>query len=104
MLFDAIRSFLVHAGFEKIIHCNSYDDAIQGLKSQPVSLIITDADENHSAANDLLHFVRIVKKQGTLPFTVISGASEVEAVRKILAFGYTEYLVKPFNELLSHKK
>lgn len=104
LMFDAIRSFLVHAGFNTIIHCNSFDDAAVQLKQHKISLIITDTQEGSSTATDFLHFVRITKKQALIPFIVISGESQVNSVNEVFSYGYAEYLVKPFNEQIFHEK
>lgn len=104
LMFDAIRSFLIHAGFETIIHCNSSDDAKAQFKLHNISLIIADAQEGDSTATDFLHYVRITIKQARIPFIVISGESQVNSVNEVFSYGYAEYLVKPFNEQIFHEK
>lgn len=83
-------------GFLNIDSATDGLDAVNFLKMKPYDLVICDWNMPKMSGLDVLHILRECEETKTLPFMMVTSASEVDSVKKALGSGVSDYLIKPF--------
>lgn len=104
MMSSMIMSLLHKLGFKHIMHVEGVEAAQKQLSLETYDLVIFDWDSQESHALNFLRFIRNTESTAQLPFVMISGIIEHNAVGYAISLGVTEYIVKPFTMKLLEEK
>lgn len=83
------------------------DDAIQAmdiLNTQPVDLLISDANMPHYSGFELVQTVRQNSKFEDLPIAMLTSLRERKDIEKAIKAGVDDYIVKPLDPLIFIQK
>ena len=83
-------------GFLNIDSATDGLDALGYLKAHPYDLVICDWNMPKMSGVEVLQILRDYKATKTLPFMMVTSASELDKVREALGEGVSDYLIKPF--------
>jgi DNA-binding response OmpR family regulator len=87
-------------GFHEITHVKSVDAAMKAMRSQLVTLVMTDWDMSEGASGlDLVHYLRNSPESPSraMPIVMLTGRGELSDVEAARDVGITEFVVKPFS-------
>lgn len=86
-------------GFEYVHHVRSCEDAIQAIRAQAISFIITEWDLKGGSGLDLVRNLRsnTDSPSRALPVIMLTGRGELSDVQTARDVGITEFVVKPFS-------
>jgi two-component system chemotaxis response regulator CheY len=110
---DSARGLLMShvqgLGFSNIVEAQGGELAISMLQDMreigsPVGLIISDWMMPGMSGLELLVKVRANPQTAKLPFLMVTAEGDAPQVVKAIQAGVTDYIVKPFNSELFHKK
>lgn len=97
----AMRSLVIdslrHFGVSKIVECGDGKEALQELLTRPRHMVISDLNMPVMDGLQLLEAVRKDPGLKTLAFIMLTSRGEVELVKKAVALGVNNYLMKPFS-------
>lgn len=98
-LAQVVVHVLGEMGFESITHVKSSEEAVNAIRSQTVSLLITEWDMRGSSGIELVRYLRCHPQSPgrTLPIVMLTGRGEMNDVRAARDVGITEFVVKPFS-------
>jgi two-component system chemotaxis response regulator CheY len=83
-------------GFSNIDSATDGIDALGYLKTHPYDLVICDWNMPKMSGVEVLQILRDYDATETLPFMMVTSASELDKVREALGEGVSDYLIKPF--------
>jgi DNA-binding NtrC family response regulator len=90
---DLIRDFLSDSHIP-VVTANNYGQALEILKTQDITAVLTDISMPGKTGLDLLHETR---KMGlNIPFVFLSAHQTKEHFQDAIKLGAVDYLVKPF--------
>lgn len=92
-----IRKLMKQLGFENIDEARDGEQALEMLRSQPYSLVISDLDLAPMSGLDLLRQVRSDSDLSRVAFVMIAADDKDENASSAKAAGVSDYIVKPFN-------
>lgn len=99
--FDAMRRITVNQlrqlGAENILTAKDGRDGLRILKSQPVSLVLSDWNMPVMSGLELLKAMREDPKLLGLPFIMITAEAERPRIEEAIACGVTSMVLKPFS-------
>ncbi len=90
------RSMLYHIGFREIVE-NDGKTAFNVLLSGRFGLVLSDLNMDPISGLELLNLVRNEPLIASIPFIMVTGASQENMVRTALKLKVDAYIVKPFN-------
>ena len=91
-----VRTALQQIGITDVREYPSGIEAIQGLKSQPANLVISDFNMPGMDGLELLRAIRADARFKSMAFFLLSGRADKELVQRAVQFGANNYVVKPF--------
>lgn len=100
----AVRSGLNQLGIRNITEASDGEEAMKSLIANPVHLIISDYNMPNMDGLGLLEAVRNHPQIRSTAFIMLTGQAERELVKKAVALGVNNYVVKPFNVLVLKAK
>lgn len=86
-----------HYGYDRVICCQSGEEAIEKAEEQPLDLVVTDICMRGIQGLDLMRELYI--RQLCSRFIVISGYAEFAYAQEAMSFGVRHYLLKPVNKM-----
>ena len=89
-----VRSLLSQLGFNNVLEASDGVRALEILKSQPISLILSDWNMQPMNGYEFLCEVRKVNKK--IPVVMVTAENTQENFKKALEAGVTNYILKPF--------
>ncbi len=98
------RYALEQMGIQDVVEAKNGREAITQLSNRPFDLILSDWNMDEVDGLTLLKVVRGHPSTKELPFIMATGQSDVEQVRKAIATGVNNYVVKPFDTATLRKK
>ena len=99
-----VHTSLRELGFTKFRECMDGYDALQSLGNRPAQLVISDLNMPQMDGLALLKEIRARPELKSLAFIMLTSRGEVEVVRRAVALGVNNYLVKPFTLMTLKKK
>ena len=93
---SVFKLVLQDMGFHNIDSATDGGDAIDHLKAAPYDLVICDWNMPKLSGVEVLQIVRECDATATLPFMMVTSASETERVQEAVGEGVSDYLIKPF--------
>lgn len=88
------RHILEGAGLS-VDEAESVDEGLEKIQSSPPHVLLTDLHMPEKTGFDLIEELRERDYLKSLPVIVLSSLSDVPSVRKAIALGVTDYVVKP---------
>ena len=104
LMSNVIANILHDIGYEDVVRLSCVREAQTWLEQKGFALVICDWYQESNSVLHLLRHIRSTAKTAKLPFLMISGIIEHEAVEKVIALGVSEYIVKPFNAAMLKEK
>lgn len=98
-----VRSMLRHMGFTDI-HEDDGQDTMSVLRGRPFGLVLSDLMMKPVSGLALLKRVRAEPALAHLPFIMVTGAAQIDAVQTALSLGVDGYIAKPFNTMTLQRK
>jgi two-component system chemotaxis response regulator CheY len=92
-----IRNLLKQLGFNNVDETSDGSSALQKLRENEFSLIISDWNMEPMSGLQLLKEVRADVKLKDIPFIMITAESKSENMIAATEAGVSNYIVKPFN-------
>jgi two-component system chemotaxis response regulator CheY len=99
-----VHTSLRELGFTKFRECMDGQDALDSLTTRPAQLVISDMNMPQLDGLGLLREVRANPALKGMAFIMLTSRGEVELVKRAVALGVNNYLVKPFTLLTLKKK
>ncbi len=93
----ALRKLMKQLGFENVDEASGAKQALEMLRSQPYSLVISDLELAPMSGLDLLREVRSDDDLSRVAFVVIAADDKNGNASDAKAAGASDYIVKPFN-------
>lgn len=87
--------------------CHGYTDFQKGLewaKSQDPQMIFLDLQMPNISGYDLIQKFRQSTETAFIPIVIISGKNQLEDIKKAVALGANDYIVKPLDPLIIQEK
>lgn len=81
----------------KVVTASDGRDALDRLRDQPVSIVLTDLEMPRMHGYELIAEMRYIAAYKDIPIVVVSSRSGDKHVQKALEAGANEYLTKPFS-------
>lgn len=81
----------------KVVTASDGRDALDRLRDQPVSIVLTDLEMPRMHGYELIAEMRYIAAYRDIPIVVVSSRSGEKHVQKALEAGANEYLTKPFS-------
>jgi len=91
------RGLLKQLGYTSIDEAADGAEALQKLRSEPYSLVISDWNMEPMTGLQLLKEVRADVGLSSIPFLMVTAESKSENVVAVRSAGPSDYVVKPFN-------
>ncbi|HVY02663.1 MAG TPA: response regulator [Caulobacterales bacterium] len=91
-----VRGALQQLGCRQIAESGDGLEALDVLRTNPVHLIISDLNMPNLDGLGLLEAVRGKPEFKKIAFIMLTNRGDVELVRKAIALGVNNYLIKPF--------
>lgn len=99
-----IKNILTQLGFKNIIEADDGTSALNVLKSEKISLIISDWNMPKMTGLDLLKAVRADAGMAATPFIMVTAEAQQDNIILAVKAKVSQYIVKPFTaETLSEK-
>ena len=99
-----VHTSLRELGFIRFRECMDGQDALDSLMTRPAHLVISDMNMPQLDGLGLLREVRARPALKNMAFIMLTARGEVELVRRAVALGVNNYLVKPFTLITLKKK
>jgi CheY-like chemotaxis protein len=98
-LAQAVMHNLRAMGFSNITHVKTSADAVQAIRSQAVSFLITEWDIKGTSGVELVRYLRRSDESPNrgIPIIMLTGRGELTDVQSARDVGITEFVVKPFS-------
>lgn len=93
---SVFKLVLQDMGFTNIDSATDGAEAIEHLKLVAYDLIICDWNMPKLSGMEVLEIVRGYEATQSLPFMMVTSASEIERVQEAVGVGVSDYLIKPF--------
>jgi DNA-binding NtrC family response regulator len=87
------RIVLLGEGMDNLVSCSSAREALQTLRTQHASVVVTDLWMPELSGEKLLEEIK--KDYPDIPVIVVTGANEVETAVRCMRTGAADYIVKP---------
>lgn len=91
-----IRNLLGELGFTNVDEASDGQMALEKLKTQPFSLVISDWNMEPMTGYDLLRQVRADAKLKAMPFIMVTAEAKADNVVAAKKAGVNNYIIKPF--------
>lgn len=91
-----IRNLLGELGFSNVEEAANGKEALDKLRSQPFSLVISDWNMEPMTGYDLLRSVRADEKLKKMPFIMVTAEAKADNVVAAKKAGVNNYIIKPF--------
>lgn len=99
-----VHSSLRELGFTRFRECMDGDDALQSLSIKPAHLIISDMNMPNMDGLALLKAVRSNPATKGTAFIMLTSRGDAELVKRAVALGVNNYVMKPFTLTTLKKK
>jgi two-component system chemotaxis response regulator CheY len=99
-----VHSSLRELGFTRFRECMDGDDALQSLSIKPAHLIISDMNMPNMDGLALLKAVRANPATKGVAFIMLTSRGDAELVKRAVALGVNNYVMKPFTLATLKKK
>lgn len=96
LLTRALVEELQRQGFAQVLQANDVVSALQQLRQQPVSLILSEQNLAGSTGLALFEAMRSEERLAEIPFVLMSSAMQRQEVQRAIQLGIRDLLVKPF--------
>lgn len=98
-----VQKGLMEAGFH-VMTAGNGKEALEQIKEQRPDLILSDINMPEMDGIALCEALHVDPALSTIPFVVMSSVSDRDQMRRIIKYGATDYMVKPFNidEMVIH--
>lgn len=96
LLTRALVEELQRAGFAQVLQANDVAGALQQLRQQPVSLVLSEQNLSEASGLALFEAMREEAALAEIPFVLMSSAMQRQAVQQAIQLGIRDLLVKPF--------
>ena len=90
-----VKDMLEDLGFNEIIEASDGYEALEKVKAQEVSLIVSDYMMAPGTGLDLLRGLNQDPKLTEIPFIMVSALNENKVVNEAMELGASSYIVKP---------
>src|SRR5688572_10804765 len=90
-----VRDMLEELGITAVLEAASGDEALIQLKTNPVSLILSDFMMTPMNGLELLEKIRKDPALAPIPFIMISAVSEMKFAEAAVELGATSYITRP---------
>jgi two-component system, chemotaxis family, chemotaxis protein CheY len=91
-----VRTQLTDLGFRQVLTAEDGATALALVRSRSIGLVISDYNMKPMNGLQLLREIRLDKLLVWLPFIMISGSGDEQAIVEAKRAGVTDYLLKPF--------
>jgi two-component system chemotaxis response regulator CheY len=91
-----IRNLLGELGFSNVEEAANGKEALDKLRSQPFSLVISDWNMEPMTGYNLLRSVRADEKLKKMPFIMVTAEAKADNVVAAKKAGVNNYIIKPF--------
>ena len=91
-----VKNCLAKLGFKNVLEAENGEIALNVLKHNEVSIVISDWDMPKMKGKDLLEAVRADQKIGEIPFIMIVAEGQKRDLERSPVTANEEYVVKPF--------
>jgi len=91
-----IRNLLAELGFTNVEEASDGTQALEKLRTQSFSLVISDWNMEPMTGYDLLRTVRADEKLSRMPFIMVTAEAKAENVVAAKKAGVNNYIIKPF--------
>ena len=91
-----IRNLLSELGFTNVEEASDGTQALEKLRTQSFSLVISDWNMEPMTGYDLLRTVRADEKLKRIPFIMVTAEAKTENVVAAKEAGVNNYIIKPF--------
>jgi two-component system chemotaxis response regulator CheY len=99
-----VQSSLRELGFTRFRECMDGYDALQSLSIRPAHLVISDLNMPNMDGLALLKAVRANPQTKGVAFVMLTSRGDAELVKRAVALGVNNYLMKPFTIATLKKK
>lgn len=98
-----LQKGLMEAGF-RVLTAGNGKEALEVLTQEYPDLILSDINMPEMDGVQLCEMLRSYPEFATIPFVVMSTISDREQMRRLISYGATDYMVKPFSidEMIIH--
>ena len=93
-----LERVLSRIGVESVVCAQSGVEALEQLAAVDFDLLLVDLDLPVISGLEFLSILRADPKTAGLPIVVTTGVNHSDSVRQALAFGVSDYLLKPYQE------
>lgn len=101
---DTQRRLLNAMGYPHVTGVRNGEEAWETLSTGAFDLVLCDWNMPKLNGLGLLQRMRNNAQTGAIPFIMITGENTGEQVRSALAFGATDFIVKPFTAALLEQR
>ncbi len=104
-----ITEQLVKLGYRNVLLAENGQEAIEKLSSMhslgiQIQLIISDWNMPEMNGIELLRIMKKEENFKNIPFLMITSENDISNVMKAISLGVSDYVVKPFSDLILEKK
>ncbi len=98
-----VQKGLMEAGF-RVVTAENGKDALELIKQQRPDLILSDINMPEMDGFELCEALHVDPALSTIPFVVMSSMNDRDQMRRIIQYGATDYMIKPFSvdEMVIH--
>lgn len=91
-------------GYLDLLECDSADQAIERMRVEAPSLILSDLNMPGRSGLDLLKYVRSVPALAAVPFIMVTTVNEKATILEALKAGLQHYILKPIDKTILFSK
>lgn len=99
-----LRTLLSQIGLTNVTYAADGAAALAQLRDHSFRLIISDLKMEPVSGLDLLRWVRMDRRLSTIPFIMVTAATDTDQVVAAKKAGVTDYIVKPFTVDILRRK
>ena len=99
-----LRTLLSQIGLTNVTYAADGAAALAQLRDHSFQLIISDLKMEPMSGLDLLRWVRMDRRLSTIPFIMVTAATDTDQVVAAKKAGVTDYIVKPFTVDILRRK
>jgi len=93
---NVVKSYFHEMGFKKVSMAIDGNDALNFMSQHPVDIVICDWQMPKISGLEFLKKIRNCGAMKDLPFVMMTSTADVTNVQQAVAFGVSDYLIKPF--------
>ncbi len=91
-----VRNGLEQIGFSDVREARDGEEALRGVITRPVNLVLSDFNMPNLDGIGLLRSIRVHPPTSKIAFIMLTGRADADLLKQAKEFGVNNYVVKPF--------